>query len=58
MMSSGGGFANMPQGVIMKEYPKYGSPSSEGLNDTLSGIDRQVSSDSKGKKSAGNAEKY
>jgi len=39
------GIANMPQDVIQKYYPSDGSYMSEGLNDGLSGIDKQKKSD-------------
>ncbi len=34
--------ANMPQGVMMKSWPKVDSYMPEGLDDTISGIDRQM----------------
>jgi hypothetical protein len=37
--------ANMPQGVIMRDWPKGGHGMREGLNDTISGIDRQMDED-------------
>ena len=57
MLSSGGGFANMPQNVIHKTWPAVGYNMPEGLNDTISGIDRQMKADMKGKKPI-NSEKY
>ncbi len=50
--------ANMPYNVIMKEYPKYGYGSYEGLNDTSRGIDYQMMQDSKKKKKETFPEKY
>ena len=57
MMSSGGGFANMPQNVIQRAWPVVGYNMPEGLNDTLSGIDKQIKDDMKRKKPI-NSEKY
>lgn len=57
MIGGGGGFANMPQNVIHRAWPKVGYNMPEGLNDTISGIDRQMKADNKGKKSI-NSEKY
>lgn len=38
--------ANLPQNVIMREYPRYGNGYEGGmLNDKLSGIDRQMEMD-------------
>ncbi len=37
--------ANMPQEVIMKMYPKENDYTPEGLDDTISGIDRQKNMD-------------
>ena len=37
--------ANMPQGVIMRPYPKENDYTPENLDDTISGIDRQKSMD-------------
>jgi hypothetical protein len=38
-----GAVANLPQNVVMKEYPKDGSsPLPESINDKLSGIDAQM----------------
>lgn len=48
--------ANMPQSVIMREYPKTGY-AYYNLNDTLSGVDSQIKSDMKEKKGS-NPEKY
>ena len=57
MISGSRGIANMPQGVVYKQWPTapYGAP--EGLNDTISGIDRQMKDDLKGKKPI-NSEKF
>lgn len=57
MVPSGGGIANMPQSVVYREYPKTPYNMPEGLNDTMSGIDRQIRDDMKGKKPI-NSEKF
>ena len=44
------GFANLPQNVIMKEYASVDGIYSGELNDTISGIDMQMSADAKGGK--------
>lgn len=51
--------ANMPQNVIYKAYPKpsYGMADS-GLNDTISGIDKQMSQDESGAKKHKSSRKY
>jgi len=41
--------ANLPQGVVMKKYPKSGHMSYSGLDDTIRVIDNQISSDASGK---------
>lgn len=43
--------ANLPQSVIIKEYPKVYSYMPEKLDDTMSGIDRQITFDN-GKKNS------
>jgi len=57
MIPSSRGIANMPQEVVYKQYPAQGYSGTEGLNDTMSGVDKQMKSDMKGKKPS-NAEKY
>lgn len=37
--------ANMPQHVMIKPYAKTGSYMPEGLDDTISGVDRQMDMD-------------
>lgn len=37
--------ANLPQEVMIKAYPKSGPYLPEGLNDSLSGVDRQMDYD-------------
>jgi hypothetical protein len=37
--------ANMPQEVMMKQYPKPGNYMPEDLNDDISGVDRQMDMD-------------
>lgn len=49
--------ANMPQNVVMREYPKV-DYSMYGLNDTISGIDAQMKGDNKGKKKGSTTNKY
>lgn len=51
------GIAHMPQEVIYREYPAQTYNMPEGLNDSMSGIDRQVKDDMKGKKPI-NSEKF
>lgn len=53
MMGMSRGFSNMPQEVIMREYPKLNDYAPEHLDDTIKGIDRQEREDSKHKKGAG-----
>ena len=50
MVKGATGLAHMPQNLIMKYYPKGSSYMPEGLNDGLSGIDSQMSSDVGGAK--------
>jgi len=45
MIGGSVGLANMPQDVVMKPYPKDGEYMNEGLNDGLSGIDKQKKSE-------------
>jgi len=49
--------ANLPQGVVYKEYPKTPYNMPEGLDDTMTSIDRQMKDDLKHKKPI-NSEKY
>jgi len=37
--------ANLPQGVVMREYPKMPGTMPEGLNDKISGVDTQINLD-------------
>lgn len=37
--------ANLPQGVMIKAYPKTGPYMPEGLDDTIRGVDRQMDMD-------------
>jgi len=37
--------ANLPQNVMIKEYPKPGPYMPEGLDDTIAGVDRQMDYD-------------
>ena len=50
-------FANMPQSVIMKEYPKIDFAGYD-LDDTIKGVDYQMKADMKGKKKGMMPEKY
>lgn len=47
--------ANMPQKEMVKMYPGYAKNgnSSNGLNDTAKGIDKQIKNDMKGRKKGG-----
>jgi hypothetical protein len=38
-------FANLPQSVIMKEYKKPDYTDFDNIDDTISGIDRQIDAD-------------
>jgi hypothetical protein len=49
--------ANLPQNVIMKEYPKVAYANND-VPDTLGGIDNQMRDDSKHQKSGKYPEKY
>ena len=52
-------FANIPTEVVMKEYPKTSYHGDPGLNDTISGIDSQMGSDTHaGAVKSGNSEKF
>lgn len=42
--------ANLPQHVMMKEYPRAGGYMPEDLNDTITGIDRQKNMDNNKRK--------
>jgi hypothetical protein len=43
--------ANMPQDLVIKNYPKNNGAMPEGLDDTISGIDGQISADNSKKNS-------
>jgi len=49
--------ANLPQGVIYREYPKTPYSMPEGLDDTMYSVDRQMKDDLKRKKPI-NSEKF
>lgn len=49
--------SNLPQGVIMKDYPKIDYANYD-LNDTIAGVDYQMKEDMKGKKKGRMPEKY
>ena len=42
--------ANLPQGVVMKNYPELGYGMDERLDDTIYGVDQQINDDMKGGK--------
>jgi len=42
--------ANLPQDVVMKDYPELGYGQNELLDDTISGIDNQMKDDMTGGK--------
>ena len=54
----GGTSALLPENVIMKKYPKGSGYLPEGLNDGLSGIDKQVSADTNDAKKGLSPDKY
>lgn len=37
--------ANLPQGVMIKDWPSGGSYTPENINDTISGVNRQMNED-------------
>lgn len=58
MMPNGqGSFANLPQEVVMKEYPRV-MYADYGLDDTIKTIDNQMRDDMKDKKKGAYPEKY
>lgn len=51
--------ANMPQHVVMKPYPKAGPYMMDGqLNDTITGVDRQMDHDDSKRKGGMKPHKY
>lgn len=52
--------ANLPQNVVMKNYPEIGYGMDEKLDDTIYGVDQQINSDMKGgkRKRGTNPEKW
>ena len=50
--------ANLPQEVMMKAYPKTGPYMPEDLNDTISGVDKQMSGDDSQRRRSFNPHKY
>jgi hypothetical protein len=50
--------ANLPQEVIMKEYPRVDYAANYDLNDNIRGVDAQMYEDSKRKKNGPYPEKY
>lgn len=55
-----GAVANLPQQVVMREWPSVGYTGFEGLDDTIRGVDQQMNDDARGgrKKTGSNPEKY
>ena len=53
-----GAMANLPQEVMMKEYPKFGYGLDEQLDDTARGIDGQIYDDMAGMKRHLSKSKY
>ena len=53
-------FANLPQQVVMKYWPKNVYTMNESLDDTLRGVDQQISGDKHGgkRKKGSNPTKY
>ena len=58
MIPSARGIANMPQALVMKQYPNTVYNGFEGLNDTMRGIETQMRDDLKMKKSGKFPTKY
>jgi hypothetical protein len=56
-MLRGTGRAGLPQNVVISDWPKASYNMPEGLNDGLSGIDKQIKSDMQKKKPI-NSEKF
>lgn len=51
--------SNLPQGIIMKDYPKNVGHSDWNQDDTARGVDKQMDTDGRGmKKHGGRSEKY
>lgn len=50
--------ANLPQQVIMREFPREGGYLPEGLNDTIRGVDEQMDADNRKKMKYLQPEKY
>lgn len=53
-----GGFANLPEGAIMREWPRVYDYTDENLDDTIRGVDHQINADSKKQKKGSMPEKY
>ena len=58
MIPSDRGIANMPQTLVMRQYPNNVYNGLEGLNDTMRGVDVQMRDDLKQKKSGNFPTKY
>lgn len=41
-ISQGGRYANLPENVVMKDYPEYPCRGKEGYDDTMNGIDKNI----------------
>jgi hypothetical protein len=50
--------ANLPQGVMIKAYPKVGNYVPENIDDTIRGVDRQMSADNSKRSQLFSPEKY
>lgn len=52
--------ANLPQQVVMRDWPKVDYTGFEGLDDTIRGVDQQMNDDARGgsKKRGYNPEKF
>jgi hypothetical protein len=55
IMGAGRGHSNMPEEVILRDYPKADDYAPENLDDTIRGVDKQRKDDSKHKKPAGSS---
>jgi len=51
-------FANVPQQVVHKTYPKAGAGATDAYNDSRSGVDGQIGRDTSGMRGQKNHDKY
>ena len=58
MISQGGKRANLPENVVMKDYPEYPCGGKEGYDDTMGGIDGKIRGDNKGNNKNGNGGRW